>query len=79
MVKQHYSKMPGYVVQSEANILKALKKMPPKVTTNEIASFTKYTRNHCGIILNKMFKKGLVTRIKIKENGTRLFHYTLKD
>jgi len=77
--RTHYTKVEGYVVQSEADIIKAMKKLPPHVTTHEISVITRYTRNHCGIILNKMFKKGLVTRVQIKANGTRLYKYTLKE
>ena len=75
----HHTKKPGYVPQSHTNIIRALRKMSNGATSLTISKHVPYTQNHCGIILNHMFKKGLVTRERKTRGNVRYYRYFLKE
>mgnify|MGYP006280103303 CR=1 FL=1 len=60
---------------SETLILKMVNR-GGDVTGASAASKTRFTRNHCSMILTALFKKGLIKRRKDKGGGTRWYVYT---
>lgn len=48
------------------------------VSAAHVAKKVKMTRNHCGMVLGQLFKMGLLTRYKVRENGTNLYMYSVK-
>lgn len=64
---------------TEKVVLKALQKKHKTLSSAELSKIVRMTRNHCSIILNSLFQKGLVTRYKVSQNSTRFFMYELKD
>lgn len=64
--------------ESEKIILKLVNK-GRAVTGVTAAAATKWTRNHCSMILTALYKKGLVRRHKAKGNHTRWYVYTKKE
>ena len=40
---------------------------------------TKWTANHCSMILTALHRKGLITRTKVRESGTRWYVYFRKS
>ena len=64
---------------SEQVILGILKREDRPLTSMELEPMTGMTRNHCGIILTSLFKKGYVKRVKCFKPGTRFYKYMVKD
>lgn len=62
--------------RSEERVLKAVKAAGVPVTSVEVAAKVRMTRNHCGIVLGKLFEQGLLKRTKHIKPGTRFFKYT---
>jgi len=48
------------------------------ITGISAASKTKWTANHCSMLLTSLFRRGLITRTKVKESGTRWYVYSRK-
>lgn len=59
---------------SQRAILKIVNKGNP-VTGSDVARQTRWTQNHCSMILTSLFKLGLVRRRKEKGNHTRWYVY----
>ena len=78
--KRDYTKhAPGEHPISQAACLKALAKFENGATSNDISLKTKYNRNHCGIILTALWKKGIVRRMRETSGNTRFYRYFLKE
>ena len=45
------------------------------VTGIQAASKTKWTANHCSMLLTSLYRKHLITRVKHSESGTRWYTY----
>lgn len=45
------------------------------VTGVEVAKKTKWTANHCSMMLTALYRRGLITRTKQREAGTRWYVY----
>ena len=59
-------------------VLKMVNRGRP-VTGVSAAAETKWTRNHCSILLTRLYQMGLVKRYKDKGNHTRWYVYTKKE
>jgi DNA-binding MarR family transcriptional regulator len=64
--------------ESQRAILKLVTKVGD-VTGASAAEATRWTRNHCAMILASLHKKGLVKRRKAKGNHTRWYIYYKGD
>lgn len=64
--------------ESQKTILRIVER-GGQVTGVSAASYTKWTRNHCSMILTSLFKLGLIKRYKVNGSGTRWFVYVKKD
>ena len=67
-------KDPNKLKDSEKRML-AIVKCNNGITGVDAASKTEWTANHCSMILTSLFRRGLITRIKLKESGTRWYVY----
>lgn len=64
---------------SETIILDAIKKCNGSATSVDIAKIVDMTRNHCGIILTKLYRKNALNRRKAVVKNIRIFVYSLKE
>lgn len=60
---------------SESVVLKIINKSDKPISANEMAKKTKWTRNHCSILMGSLFKKGKIRRLKEYGHGTRWYIY----
>lgn len=60
-------------------VLEALAKLGNSATSVDIAQLVDMTRNHCGIILTKLYRKNVLNRKKKVIGNVRLFVYSLKE
>lgn len=67
-------KDPTVLNDSQKRML-AIVKCNNGITGIAAASKTKWTANHCSMILTSLFRRGLITRVKVKESGTRWYVY----
>ena len=67
-------KDPNKLKDSEKRML-AIVQCNNGITGIEASTKTKWTANHCSMILTSLFRRGLITRIKVKESGTRWYVY----
>lgn len=63
---------------SERKVFAAAARCAKPVSAAHVAKKVKMTRNHCGMVLGQLFKMGLLTRYKVRENGTGLYMYSVK-
>ena len=56
-----------------------LKKQKDYVSALEIYRKTKWTKNHCSIIMAELFKHGLLERFKARRNKTQIYLYKVKE
>lgn len=49
------------------------------VTGTDVAKKTKWTQNHCSIILTKLFQRGLIRRVKRTAPNIRFYEYFKND
>lgn len=63
---------------SETIILDAIKKCNGSATSVDIAKIVDMTRNHCGIILTKLYRKSVLNRRKTVIKNIRIFVYSFK-
>ena len=80
--EERYKQMKAAKPPKDPNILKdsekrmlAIVKCNNGITGMSAASKTKWTANHCSMILTSLFRRGLITRVKVKESGTRWYVY----
>lgn len=64
---------------SEKKMLDYVTKVGKETNAVEAMAKLKMTRNHCGILLTKLFELGYLKRHKIKYKGTRMYMYSLKE
>jgi len=62
--------------ESEIMLINIMKKLTKPMTPMEICQKTPWTRNHCGMLLCKLFKDGLLKRQKIIVKQSRTFLYS---
>ena len=62
--------------ESESRLLKLVKHLNKPMTPFEIAMKTPWTRNHCGMLLCKLWKEGKIKRHKVVKGNTRTFLYS---
>ena len=67
-------KDPKILKDSEKIILKIVNK-GEGLTGVEVSKKTRWTANHCSMILTSLYRRGLITRTKQKDAGTRWFVY----
>jgi DNA-binding MarR family transcriptional regulator len=67
-------KDPNALKDSEKRILMIVK-CNNGITAIDAANKTKWTTNHCSMILTALFRKKLITRIKHSQSGTRWYAY----
>lgn len=60
-------------------VLEAVAKLGNSATSVDIAQLVDMTRNHCGIILTKLYRKNVLNRKKKVIGNVRLFVYSLKE
>lgn len=60
-------------------VLEALEKLGGSATSVDIAQLVDMTRNHCGIVLTKLYRKNVLNRKKVCIRNIRLYKYTLKE
>ena len=68
------AKDPSALKDSEKLILKIVQRNDG-ITGIEMSKKTKWTANHCSMILTTLFRRGLITRTKQKDAGTRWYIY----
>ena len=71
-------KDPNKLKDSEKRILKIVQ-CNNGITGVDASKKTKQTANHCSMILTALYRKGLITRTKVKESGTRWYVYFRKS
>lgn len=71
-------KDPNKLTGSKLLIYKIIKNQVKPVAANVVEKKTKFTRNHCSIILAELHKMGMLDRKKIHANGTRYYVYEVK-
>lgn len=64
--------------ESEVALLKAIKKHK-KLKSSDAAKVTRWTANHCGMVMAKLYSKGYLSRYKDKGNHTRWYVYSIKE
>ena len=69
----------------DPKVLKDSEKLVLKIVNNgegltgvDVSKKTKWTANHCSMILTALFRRGLITRTKQRKAGTRWFVYARK-
>ena len=67
-------KDPNVLKDSEKLILKIVNRSEG-LTGVDVSKKTKWTANHCSMLLTSLFRRGLITRTKQKESGTRWYVY----
>ena len=70
-------KDPSVLKDSEKLVLKIVNKSEG-LTGVDVSKKTKWTANHCSMILTALFRRGLITRTKQRKAGTRWFVYARK-
>lgn len=71
-------KDPNKLTGSKLVIFKILKNQVKPVPASVIEKKSKFTRNHCSIIMAELHKMGMLDRKKIHANGTRYYVYEIK-
>ena len=71
-------KDPNKLKDSEKRILMMVK-CNNGITGVDAAKKTKQTANYCSLILTGLYRRGLITRTKIRESGTRWYVYYKKS
>ena len=64
---------------SEKRMFSFLKKQAEPISSFDIAPKLGMTRNHCGILLTSLFRRGLLVRTKATKSNTRFYMYKVKD
>lgn len=67
-------KDPNKLKDSEKRVLQIVR-CNDALTAVDVAKKTKWTANHCSMILTALFRRGLITRTKQKDAGTRWYIY----
>lgn len=67
-------KDPNKLKDSEKRVLMIVK-CNDALTAVDVSKKTKWTANHCSMILTALFRRGLITRTKQKDAGTRWYIY----
>lgn len=67
-------KDPNKLKDSEKRVLQIVK-CNDALTAVDVSKKTKWTANHCSMILTALFRRGLITRTKQKDAGTRWYIY----
>lgn len=67
-------KDPNKLKDSEKRVLMIVK-CNKGITGVDVAKKTKWTANHCSMMLTSLFRRGLITRTKQREAGTRWYLY----
>ena len=67
-------KDPNKLKDSEKRVLMIVK-CNDALTAVDVSKKTKWTANHCSMILTALFRRGLITRTKQKDAGTRWYVY----
>lgn len=62
--------------ESEKMLIAIMKKLTKPMTPMEICKKTPWTCNHCGMLLCKLFKDGLLKRQKVIVKQSRTFLYS---
>lgn len=78
VVRNWVNPKPNELDGSRKEVYKIMKFQIKPVTAEVIAKKTRWTRNHCSMIMASLFKMGLLTRIKLRQNGTMLYAYSVK-
>jgi DNA-binding MarR family transcriptional regulator len=71
-------KDPNKLKDSEKRVLMIVK-CNNGVTGIDVSKKTKWTSNHCSMILTALFRKGLIRRVKQTGEGTRWYKYYKKE
>lgn len=66
------------VSKAMREVLAVLKKQKT-LTAAEAAKYTRWTQNHCGILLSSLHKEGLAKRTRFADANTRWYVYTPKE
>jgi predicted HTH transcriptional regulator len=69
---------PNALKDSEKRILSIVKRNNG-TTGMDVSKKTKWTSNHCSLILTALYRKGLLKREKQSANGTRWYTYFYKE
>lgn len=77
--RDYNAKKPGGHPITHGECLKVLAKFPNGATSCDISQKTKYTRNHCGIILTALWKRGVVRRVREMSGNVRFYRYFIKE
>jgi uncharacterized membrane protein len=72
--KKRAVKDPNKLKDSEKRVLQIVN-CNKGVTGVEVAKKTKWTANHCSMMLTALYRRGLITRTKQREAGTRWYIY----
>ena len=67
-------KDPNKLKDSEKRVLQIVR-CNDALTAVDVSKKTKWTANHCSMILTALFRRGLITRTKQKDAGTRWYVY----
>lgn len=70
-------KDPNKLKNSEKRML-AIVKCNNGITGIEAASKTKWTANHCSMLLTSLYRKNLISRTKRNKSGTRWYEYYVR-
>ena len=71
-------KDPNVLKDSEKRMLMIVK-CNNGITGIQAASKTKWTANHCSMLLTSLYRKHLITRTKHNKSGTRWYEYHAKQ
>lgn len=66
------------LTDSGKKILTILRQQQRPISAADMEKKTPWTRNHCNMIMGSLFRDGLLTRKKVRENGTYCFYYSVK-
>lgn len=79
--KKHERKRkdPDAMTATEEKAYNILWRKQKPMTSVELAPLMKMTKNHCGILLTSLYRKGKLNRVQYKKPGTRYYRYTVKE
>lgn len=64
---------------SEKLVLEATKASEIPVSAVSMTKMVKMTKSHCGMVLCSLYKMGLLTRNKVRQNRTCVYVYSIKQ
>ena len=70
---------PNAMTASEELALKIMRRQKAPITTVEFGPLLKMSKNHAGILLTSLYRKGYLSRTQHRKPGTRYYKYSVKE